>query len=71
MHYLNLSHTCVFLLATLLSQEVVATPFNEAASHRVLRAATKREDLYRRGLRVRKSFKAELAYTEGMQAFPS
>ncbi|KAF2823025.1 hypothetical protein CC86DRAFT_458129 [Ophiobolus disseminans] len=64
MHYFDLSHACVLLLAAVLSQGVVATPLNDLPTHRILRAATKREDLYRRSLRIRKTFKSELAYTE-------
>jgi hypothetical protein len=63
MRGLDLSGACVLLLATWLGQGVVATP---SPAHRVLRAATKRTDLYRRSTRITKRFEAGLDYVEGM-----
>lgn len=57
----DLPHATVLLLVAWLGQGVDAT--NE--SHRLLRAATKRNDLYRRNVRITKRFEAGLDYVEG------
>lgn len=60
--FLDLPHACVLLLVAWLGQGVDAT----SESHRVLRAATKRSDLYKRDMRITKRFEAGLDYIEGM-----
>jgi hypothetical protein len=49
----------VVLLVTWLGQEGVA-------AQRVLRAATRRTDLYKRSMRIGKRYEAEVGYVEGM-----
>jgi hypothetical protein len=66
MHYFDLPHASVLLLAATLSHGAVAASDPNPQTHRVLRAATKRSDLSRRGLRVSKKFESELAYIQGM-----
>jgi hypothetical protein len=63
MHLFHLLHGCVLLLATWLVQDVVAT---SPQPHRLLRAATKRSDLYKRSVRVTKRFDAQVDYVESM-----
>jgi hypothetical protein len=63
MHLFNLPHGCVLLLATWLGQGVVAT---SPQTHRSLKAATKRLDLYKRSARITKRFNARVDYVEGM-----
>jgi hypothetical protein len=53
---------CVLLIAT---HGVAATLLD---AHRVLKAATKRADLLKRGLRIAKRFDAVVDYVEGMFA---
>jgi hypothetical protein len=48
----------VVLLATWLGQDV--------AAQRVLRAATRRGDLYRRSVRIAKRYEVEVGYVQGM-----
>jgi hypothetical protein len=60
MRFFDLPHACVLLLA---AQGVLAT---SPSTHRMLQAATKRSDLYRRGVRIVKRFGAEVKYVEGM-----
>jgi hypothetical protein len=64
MHHFNIPHACVLLLATWLGQEVVAS--STPRTHRQLKAATKRADLYRRDVRITKKFEAEVGYVEGI-----
>jgi hypothetical protein len=52
------------LLATWLGQEVIAS--STPRTHRQLKAATKRADLYRRDVRITKKFEAEVGYVEGI-----
>ncbi|KAH3919920.1 hypothetical protein HBH56_020460 [Parastagonospora nodorum] len=74
MHFINLPHACAILLAAWLGQGVMATA---PQAHRMLRAATKRADLYKRSTRIMKRFDAEVAYVEeengwrGVQTFAS
>jgi hypothetical protein len=63
MHIFNLPHGCVLLLATWLGQGVIAS---SPQANRLLKAATKRSDLYKRSLRITKRFDAEVTYAEGM-----
>jgi hypothetical protein len=65
MRLLNLPQACVLLIAAQLSAGVVATSYNEPQTHRMLRAATKRADLYRRSMRISKKFESEFVYAQG------
>jgi hypothetical protein len=71
MHYFDLPHASVLLLAACLSHGAVAASDADPQTHRVLRAATKRNDLYRRSLRVTKKFESELAYIQGIPPIAS
>jgi len=62
MHYLDLPHATVLLLGAWLGQGAVAASMD--GPHRMLKAAAKRSDLYRRSMRVTKKFESELVYTE-------
>lgn len=62
MHLFNLPSGCVLLLVTWLGQGAIAI---EPRTHRVLKAATRREELYRRGGRIEKRFEAKVDYVEG------
>lgn len=64
MRFFNLPHACLLLLASCLSQETLAKSNDFPHAHRVLRAATKRSDLYRRSMRISKKFSTQLAYIE-------
>lgn len=64
MHCFDLPHATVLLLTAWLGQGAIAAVSD--GPHRMLRAATKRNDLYRRSMRVTKKFESEFVYTEGM-----
>ncbi|ORX93719.1 hypothetical protein BCR34DRAFT_669805 [Clohesyomyces aquaticus] len=55
---------CILLLAGALSTEVSAKYVAPAPQDRVLRAATKRSDLFRRSMRIEQKFETELSYIE-------
>lgn len=64
MHFL---HALVVVVATLGNNvDAIAERGLEAKPQRVLRAATKRSDLYRRSVRITKKFETEMAYVESM-----
>jgi hypothetical protein len=63
--FFNLPHACVLLLVIWLGQDVIATSTAIAGPHRVLRAATRRGDLYKRSMRITKRFEAEVGFVEG------
>ncbi|KAH7378275.1 hypothetical protein BKA66DRAFT_571703 [Pyrenochaeta sp. MPI-SDFR-AT-0127] len=70
MRFFDLPHACGLLLVGYVSAEAVSSsPYNEAQASRVLRAATKRADLYRRSVRIAPRFDAELAYIERENAW--
>lgn len=62
MHFL---HALVVVVATLGNNvDAIAERGLEAKPQRILRAATKRSDLYRRSVRITKRFETEMAYVE-------
>jgi hypothetical protein len=63
--FLNVPQACVLLLLTWLGQDVLATTTAMAGTHRVLRAATRRGEMYKRNMRITKRFEAEVGYVEG------
>ncbi|KAJ5021861.1 hypothetical protein PSV08DRAFT_345832 [Bipolaris maydis] len=67
MHFL---HALVVVVATLGNNvDAIAERGLEAKPQRVLRAATKRSDLYRRSVRITKKFETEMAYVENENAW--
>jgi hypothetical protein len=52
-------------LSTLVGASVASLPAYGSARGRVLRAATRRSDLFRRSMRIEKKFGAELSFVEG------
>ncbi|EUC40949.1 hypothetical protein COCMIDRAFT_40810 [Bipolaris oryzae ATCC 44560] len=67
MHFL---HALVVIVATLGNNvDAIAERGLEAKPQRILRAATKRSDLYRRGVRITKRFETEMAYVENQNAW--
>lgn len=64
MRFFDLPQPCVLLLIGYVSATAVASAHDEAHSDRILRAATRRADLYRRSMRIAPKFDAELAYIE-------
>lgn len=64
MGILGLSRFWALLLLGYLGAEVTASIPSAGGSDRVLRAATRRSDLFRRDVRIRRSFEANLAYIE-------
>jgi hypothetical protein len=69
MRYLHLSSVYALLFAAYAGLEVAATTSQDnPQTHRVLRAATKRNNLYGRSMRIQKRFEAEVAYVEGSVA---
>jgi hypothetical protein len=66
MHFSGLRSAFAVLLIAYFSTEVAAISGDNPQTHRLLRAATKRNDLYRRGVRITKRFDSELAYVDSM-----
>jgi hypothetical protein len=66
MHISGLRGAFAVLLIAYCTTDVAAISSDDLETHRLLRAATKRSDLYRRGVRITKRFEAELAYVESM-----
>jgi hypothetical protein len=66
MHIFGLRGACVVFLIAYFNTDVAATSSDDLETHRLLRAATKQSDLYRRGVRITKRFETELAYVESM-----
>ncbi|KAG9389039.1 HET domain containing protein [Pyrenophora tritici-repentis] len=65
MRFLRASQVCAIVAIACFSTDVTAVVVGEGfETHRVLRAATKRSDLYRRSMRITKKFETELAYVE-------
>ncbi|KAF2478229.1 uncharacterized protein BDR25DRAFT_338854 [Lindgomyces ingoldianus] len=64
MGFFQLPKVYILLLAGYLSTEVLAKYAAPPPPDRVLRAATKRSDLFRRSMRIEKRYDAELAYIE-------
>ena len=62
----SLRGTLVVFLIAYLNTDVAAISRDDLETHRLLRAATKRSDLYRRGVRITTRFETELAYVESM-----
>ena len=62
----SLRGTLVVFLIAYLNTDVAAISRDDLETHRLLRAATKRSDLYRRGVRITKRFETELSYVESM-----
>ncbi|KAF1945863.1 hypothetical protein EJ02DRAFT_395726 [Clathrospora elynae] len=68
---------CTILLVAYFGIEVAAIVKDGPPTHRLLRAATKRSELYRRSMRITKRFEAEISYIDnengwnGGQAFAS
>ncbi|CAN9150326.1 unnamed protein product [Alternaria alternata] len=60
----SLRGTLVVFLIAYLNTDVAAISRDDLETHRLLRAATKRSDLYRRGVRITKRFETELSYVE-------
>ena len=64
MRWFELPHACTLLLIPFLGQNVAALQQDVAHPERVLRAATKRSDFFRRSMRITRSFETEVAYVE-------
>lgn len=64
MRLFELPHVCILLLVACLAQECVASSHDFPEAHRVLRAATKKSDLFRRSMRISKKYSTELSYIE-------
>lgn len=64
MRFFDLPHACALLLVGYFGSEVVASLHDGPWTDRILRAATKRSDFYRRSMRITKRFESELAYIE-------
>ncbi|KAI4945203.1 hypothetical protein J4E91_008181 [Alternaria rosae] len=64
MHFSSLRGAFAVLLIAYFSTDVAAISGDDLETHRLLRAATKRTDLYRRGVRITKRFESELAYVD-------
>ncbi|KAI4644488.1 hypothetical protein J4E93_006393 [Alternaria ventricosa] len=64
MHFSSLRGAFAVLLIAYFSADVAAILGGDLETHRLLRAATKRTDLYRRGVRITKRFESELAYVD-------
>jgi hypothetical protein len=66
MQFSSLRGAFVVFLIAYFNTDVAAISNEGLATHRLLRAATKRSDVYRRGVRITKRFGAELAYVDSM-----
>ena len=64
MRFLGFSQVCAIVVIACFSTDVVAVGKDGRETHRLLRAATKRSDLYRRSMRIMKKFETELAYVD-------
>jgi len=64
MRFLGFSQVCAIVAIACFSTDVAAVGDDGRETHRLLRAATKRSDLYRRSMRIMKRFEAELAYVD-------
>ncbi|ORY16014.1 hypothetical protein BCR34DRAFT_145102 [Clohesyomyces aquaticus] len=64
MGFFDFRNVCILLLAGSLSTQVSAKYVPPSPQDRVLRAATKRSDLFRRSMRIEQNFKTELSYIE-------
>ena len=71
MRFLGLSQVCAIVAIACFSTDVVAVGEDGRETHRVLRAATKRSDLYRRSMRITKRFETELVYVDSKLCCPS
>ena len=70
MNFSSLRGAFAVLLIAYFSADVAAISGGDLETHRLLRAATKRTDLYRRGVRITKRFESELAYVDSMLKQP-
>ena len=66
MHFSGLRGAFAIFLIAYFNTDVAAISSEDLATHRLLRAATKRSDIYRRSVRITKRFEAELAYVDSM-----
>ncbi|KAF2195535.1 hypothetical protein K469DRAFT_722749 [Zopfia rhizophila CBS 207.26] len=66
----DLPKVCILVLAGYLGTEVAAT-YQAVPQDRVLRAATRRSDLFRRDTRIQRRFDANLAYIESENGWQS
>ena len=64
MRFLGFSQVCAIVAIVCFSTDIVAVGEDVRETHRVLRAATKRSDLYRRSMRITKRFETELVYVD-------
>lgn len=64
MRFSGFSQVCAIVVIACFSMDVVAVGEDGRETHRLLRAATKRSDLYRRSMRITKKFETELAYVD-------
>ncbi|CAO2653945.1 Nn.00g106780.m01.CDS01 [Neocucurbitaria sp. VM-36] len=71
MRFLDLPHACALLLVGYFGSEATSSPHTGSQTDRILRAATKRSDLYRRSVRITKRFESELAYIDANLLFAS
>lgn len=61
MHFLS-----AILFVASVGANAAAVVDDGVETHRVLRAATKKADFYRRGVRISKRFETEMAYVDSM-----
>lgn len=64
MRFFGLPYACVLLLVGYFGVDATSSLHNGPQTDRVLRAATKRSDFYRRSMRITKRFESEMAYIE-------